>query len=63
MPVKTSPLFKMWRRSLLLRLARLVGDDECEAVVAQRHGVVGNDVVGLAQEVVALELQTQAVSS
>ncbi len=55
--------YQMLVRSLPLRLARLVAYDEREAVVAQGHGVVGDDIVGLAQEVVALELQTQAVPS
>ena len=37
-------------------VAGSVTHDECEAVVAQGHGVVGDYIVGLAQEVVALEL-------
>ena len=53
----------MLGRSLPLRLARLVAHDERKTVVAQGHGVVGDNIVGLAQEVVALELQTQAVPS
>ena len=40
-----------------------MADNECEAEVAQRHRIVGNDVVGLAQEIVALELQAQVIPS
>ena len=55
--------YQMLVRSLPFRLVRLVAYDEREAVVAQGHGVVGDYIVGLTQEVVALELQTQAVPS